>query len=147
MSSSKFKQMRGLLILGGSYQADLQLHLFLFNTPFRFNSTPTFLRVTFSKHVSFLKAKFFPRLKALLCSLLPRGAPLRSFSLFCIKLFFDPTSLMLQLGSFFFLLLPTLPNWDAFTKWLVAPSLGASVLSYTTSLRSVSNPHRPTSHP
>ena len=39
----------------------------------RFNPTPTFLGVTFdrtlsfSKHVSSLKAKFFPRLKALRC--------------------------------------------------------------------------------
>ena len=44
-----------------------------FGSRLRFNPTPTFLGVTFdrtlsfSKHVSSLKAKFFPRLKALRC--------------------------------------------------------------------------------
>ena len=47
-------------------------HLLL-GSRLHFNPTPTFLGVTFertlsfSKHVSSLKAKFFPRLKALLC--------------------------------------------------------------------------------
>ena len=47
--------------------------LLLLGSRFRFNPTPTFLGVTFnrtlsfSKHVSSLKAKFFPRLKALRC--------------------------------------------------------------------------------
>ena len=53
------------------HQANLQPNLLLFNSHLRFNPTPTFLGVTlnrtlsFSKHVSLLKAKFFPRLKAL----------------------------------------------------------------------------------
>ena len=53
------------------YQAHLQSHLFLFNSSLRFNPTPTFFRaafdrtISFSKHVFSLKAKFFPRLKAL----------------------------------------------------------------------------------
>ena len=55
------------------HQANLQLSLLLLGSRLRFNPTPTFLGVTFdrtlslSKHVSSLKAKFFPRLKALRC--------------------------------------------------------------------------------
>ena len=55
------------------HQANLQPNLFLLGSHLRFNSTPTFLGVTFdrtfsfSKHVSSLKAKFFPRFKALRC--------------------------------------------------------------------------------
>ena len=56
-----------------SHQANLQPNLLLLGSHLRFNPTPTFLGVTFdhtlsfSKHVSPLKAKFFPRLKALRC--------------------------------------------------------------------------------
>ena len=55
------------------HQANLQPNLLLLGSRFRFNPTPTFLGITFdrtlsfSKHVSSLKAKFFPRLKALPC--------------------------------------------------------------------------------
>ena len=55
------------------HQANLQPNLFLLNSRHHFNPTPTFLGVTFnrtlsfSKHVSSLKAKFFPHLKALPC--------------------------------------------------------------------------------
>ena len=55
------------------HQANLQPNLLLLNSRLRFNPTPTFCGVTFdrtlffSKHVSSLKAKFFPRLKALRC--------------------------------------------------------------------------------
>ena len=53
------------------HQANLQPILLLLGSYFRFNPTPTFLGVTFdrtlsfSKHISSLKANFFPRLKAL----------------------------------------------------------------------------------
>ena len=53
--------------------ANLQPNLLLLGSRLRFNLIPTFLGVTFdrtlsfSKHVSSLKAKFFPRLKALGC--------------------------------------------------------------------------------
>ena len=56
-----------------SQQANLQTSLLLLGSRLRFNPTPTFLGVTFnrtlsfSKHVSSLKAKFFPPLKALRC--------------------------------------------------------------------------------
>ena len=72
----------------------------LFNSRLRFNPIPTFLGVTFdralsfSKHVSLLKAKFFPRLKALRCISASSWGPLWSPSLFCVNLFFGPFSLM-----------------------------------------------------
>ena len=55
------------------HQANLQSNLLLLNSRLRFNPTLTFLGVTFdctlsfSKHVSLPKTKFFPRLKALRC--------------------------------------------------------------------------------
>ena len=55
------------------HQANLQPNLLLLGSRLHFNPTPTFLGVTFdrtlsfSRHVSSLKAKFFPRLKALRC--------------------------------------------------------------------------------
>ena len=55
------------------HQANLQPNLLLLGSRLRFNPTSTFLGVTFdrtlsfSKSVSSLKAKFFPRLKALRC--------------------------------------------------------------------------------
>ena len=67
------------------HQANLQPNLLLFGSRLRFNPTPTFLGVTFdrtlsfSKHVSSLKAKFFPRLKALSCISASSWGP--SFSL------------------------------------------------------------------
>ena len=55
------------------HQANLQPYLLLLGSGLHLNPTPTFLGVTFdrtlsfSKHVSSLKAKFFPRLKVLSC--------------------------------------------------------------------------------
>ena len=55
------------------HQPNLQPNLLLLCSRLRFNPTPTFHEVTFdrtlsfSKHVSLLKAKFFPHLKALHC--------------------------------------------------------------------------------
>ena len=63
------------------HQADLQPSLLLLGSGLCFNPTPTFLGVTFdhtrsfSKHVSSLKAKFFPRLKALRCVSAPSWGP------------------------------------------------------------------------
>ena len=84
------------------HQANLQLNLPLLSSCLCFNPTPTFLGVTFDhtlsfyKHVSSLKAKFFPRLKALRCiSAFSWGLSKESLSLSCIKLFFGLLSLML----------------------------------------------------
>ena len=55
------------------HQSNVQPNLLLIGSRLRLNPTPTFLRVTFdrtlsfSKDVSSLKAKFFPRVKALRC--------------------------------------------------------------------------------
>ena len=69
------------------HQANFQPNLLLLNSRLCFNPTPTFLGVTFdrtlsfTKHVSSLKAKFFPRLKALRCiSASSRGASKESLS-------------------------------------------------------------------
>ena len=87
------------------HQANLQPNLLLPNlgTCLRFNPTPTFLGVTFdrtlffSKHVSSLKAKFFPCPKVLRSIFASSWGP----SLFCIKLFSGPFSHMLLPDSFF----------------------------------------------
>ena len=74
------------LLLLASHQAN-QPHLLLFNFRLLFNLTPNFLGVTldhtlsFSKHESLLKAKFFPRFKALRCiSAYSWGPSKKSFS-------------------------------------------------------------------
>ena len=70
------------------HQTDLQPNLLLLGSRLRFNSTPTFLGVTFdctlsfSKHVSSLKAKFFPRLKSLCCISASPWVPLSSVQIF-----------------------------------------------------------------
>ena len=67
------------------HQANLQLNLLLLGSRLRFNPTPTFHGVTFdrtlsiSKHVSLLKAKFFPRLKALRCIFASSWGPSKEF--------------------------------------------------------------------
>ena len=85
------------------HQANLQPNLLLLGSRLRFNPTSTFLRVTldrtlsFSKHVSWLNAKFFPRLKALRSISAFSWGP----SLFCINLFFGPFSHMPHSDVFF----------------------------------------------
>ena len=89
------------------HQANLQLNLLLLGSRLRFNPTPTFLGVTFdrtlsfSKHVSSLKAKFFHVSRPYAVSVPPHGVPLKSQSLFCINPFFGPLSLMLHPNGFF----------------------------------------------
>ena len=60
------------LLSGTPNQTNLQPNFLLLGFRLRFNQTPTFLGVTFDrslyfKHVFTLKAKYFPRLKALFC--------------------------------------------------------------------------------
>ena len=133
-----------------THQAHLQPNLPLLNSRLYFNPTPTFLAVTFdrtlsfSKHVSSLKTKFFPHLKALRCISALTWPLLRSPSLFCIKLFFGPFYICLTRIIFF--LKPTSPNWNASTERPVAPSPAASrpPLSHFYSLRLF---YPPSSHP
>ena len=88
------------------HQANLQLNLPLLGSRLRFNPTPTILGVTFDrtlsffKHVSSLKAKFFHVSRPYAVSLLPHGAYLRSPFLFYIKLFFGSFSHMLYPDGF-----------------------------------------------
>ena len=84
-----------------------QANLLLLGSRLCFNPTPTFLGVTFdrtlsfSKHVSSLKAKFFPHLKALRCiSASSWGPSKESLSLLCINPFFGPFSLTLHPDGF-----------------------------------------------
>ena len=75
------------------HQANLQPNLLLLGSHLRFNPTSTFLGVTFdstlsfSKHVSSLKAKFFPRLKALRCISVLSWGPSKEFLFFLYKSF------------------------------------------------------------
>ena len=88
-----------------SHQANLQPILLLLGSRLRFGLTPTFLGVTFdrtlsfTKHVSSLKVKFFPRLKVLCCVSASSWGPSKE-SVFCINLFFGPFSLVLHPDRF-----------------------------------------------
>ena len=92
-----------------SHQASLQPNPLLLGSRLRFNPTPTFLGVTFdrtlsfSKHVSSLKAKFFPRFKALRCiSASSWGPSVESLSVL-YKAFLQPLLAYASLGWFPFL--------------------------------------------
>ena len=110
------------------HQANLRTNPLLLNFRLRFNPTPTFLGVTFDrtffffKHISSLKAKFLPRLKALRCISASSWGP----SLFCIKHFFGFFLLTLHPDGFLFYAFPISPNWNAFTERPVAPPPVAS---------------------
>ena len=114
------------------HQANLQPNLLLLGSRHRFNPIPTFLGVTFdrtlsfSKHVSLLKAKFFPRLKALRCiSDFSWGPSKESLSLL-YKAFLRPLLTYVSPGWFPFLSATISPNWNASTERPVAPSPAAS---------------------
>ena len=98
------------------HQAHLQPNPLLLGSRFRFNPTPTFLEIifdctlSFSKHVTSLKAKFSPHLKALCCISASSWGPLRSPSLFCINLFFDPFSGMFHPDGSLSYAAPISPN-------------------------------------
>ena len=81
------------------------------NSHLRFNPTLTFLEATFLfKHVSSLKAKVFPLLKALRFISSSSWGPSKESLSLCIKLFFGPFSLMLHMDGFLSLALPTSTN-------------------------------------
>ena len=91
------------------HQANLQPNLLLLGSRLRFNPTPTFLGVTFdctlsfSKHVSSLKAKLFPRLKALRCISAFSWGPSKEFLSLLYKSFFRPVLTYALPGWFPFL--------------------------------------------
>ena len=79
-----------------SHQANLQPNLLLLGSHLCFNPSSTFLGVTFdstlsfSKHVSLLKAKFFPRLKALSCIFASSWGPSKESLSVLYKAFLRP---------------------------------------------------------
>ena len=87
------------------HQDKLQPNLLLLGSRLRFNPTPTFLGVTFdrtlsfSKHVSSLNTKFFPRLKALRCISASSWGPSKESLSVLYKSFFSPLSLTLHLDG------------------------------------------------
>ena len=91
------------------HQANLQPNLLLLGSRLRFNPTPTFLGVTFdrtlsfSKHVSSLKAKFFPRLKALRCIFASSWGPSKESLSVLYKSFLRPLLTYASSGWFPFL--------------------------------------------
>ena len=91
------------------HQSNLQLNLLLLGTRLRFNPTPTFLGVTFdrtlsfSKHVTSLKAKFVPRLKALRCISASSWGPSNQFLSVLYKSFLRPVLTYASPGWFPFL--------------------------------------------
>ena len=113
------------------HQANLpQPNLLLLGSRLRFNPTPTFLGITFdrtlsfSNHVSSLKAKFFPRLKALRCistSSFSKESPsvLNKAFLRSLLTYASP-------GWFPFLRVTNITKLEASTERLVAPSPAAS---------------------
>ena len=91
------------------HQANLQPNLLLLCSRLRFNFTPTFLGVTFdltlsfSKHVSSLKTKFFPSLKALRCICASSWGSSRKSLSFLYKSFLRPLLTYASPGWFPFL--------------------------------------------
>ena len=93
-----------------------------------FLGSPSTALFPFSKHVSLLKAKFFPRLKALRCiSDFSWGPSKESLSLL-YKAFLRPLLTYASPGWFPFLSATISPNWNASTERPVAPSPAASRL-------------------
>ena len=91
------------------HQANLQSNLLLLGSRLRFNPTQTFLGVifdrtlSFSKHVSSLKAKFFPRLKALRCISASSWGPSKESLSVLYKSFLRPLFTYASPGWFSFL--------------------------------------------
>ena len=104
------------------HQANLQPNLLLLGSRLRFNPTPTFLGVTFdrtlsfSKHVSSLKAKFFPRLKALRCISASSWGPSKEFLSLLYKSFLRPLLTYASPGWFPFLSATNITKLERFHR-------------------------------
>ena len=105
MSSSQSEQMRASFFSADPHQANLQPNLFLLGSRLQFN----FLGVTFdrtlsfTKHVSSLKAKFFPLFKALRCISASSWGPSKEFVSLLYKSFLRPLLTYTSPGWFPFL--------------------------------------------
>ena len=114
------------------HQANLQPNLLLLGFRFRFNPTPTFLGVyfdrtlSFSKHVSSLKAKFFPRLKALRCISASSWGPSKESLPVLYKSFLRSLLTYASPGWFPFLSATNFTKLERSTERPVAPSPSAS---------------------
>ena len=104
--------------------------------------SPSTAPFAFRKHVSSLKANFFPRLKAFRCISASSWDPSKQRLSLLYKAFLPSHKCFTRMVSIF-LALPTLPNRNAFTERL---SLAASrpPLTHFSSLRHL---YHPTSHP
>ena len=141
-----------IFLLVDPHQANLQPILLLLGSRLPFNPTPTFVGVTFdrtlsfSKHISSLKAKFFPRSKALRCISASSWGPSKESLSLLYKLSSAPSHLR-------FTRMVSFPKCYQSYQIGTSPSSGQSrhhrlplVLSYPTfSLRSFIT--SPTSHP
>ena len=91
------------------HQANLQPNFFLLGCRLRFNPSPIFLGVSFErilsffKHVSSLKAKFVPRLKALRCISASSWGPSKEYLYLLYKAFLRPLFIYFSPGWFPFL--------------------------------------------
>ena len=96
------------------------------------NPTSTFVGVifdrtlSFSKHASSLRTKFFPRLKALHCISASPWGPSKKFFSLLYKTFLRLLLTYAPPGWFPFLSVAIVTNWNAFTERPVAPSPAAS---------------------
>ena len=104
------------------HQANLQPNLLLLGSRLRFNPTPTFLGVTFdrtlsfSKHVALLKAKFFPRLKALRCISVSSWGPSKESLSVLYKSFLWPLLTYTSPGWFPFLSATNFTKWECLRR-------------------------------
>ena len=104
------------------HQANLQPSLLLLNSRLRFNPTPVFLGVTFNrtlfftKHVSSLKAKFFPRLKALRCISASSWGPSKESLSLLYKSFLRPLLTYASPGWFPFLSVTNITKLESFHR-------------------------------
>ena len=125
----------------GCHQANLQPNLLLLGSCLRFNPTPTFLGVnfdhtlSFSKHVSSLKAKFFPCLKALHYISASSWGPFKESLFLLYKAFLWPILTYAPPGWLSFLNITNITKFEC--EWLAVPLPAAShpPLSHFFSLR------------
>ena len=104
------------------HKANLQSNLVSPNSRLRFYPTPTFLGVTFdrtlsfSKHVSSLKAKFFPRFKALRCISASSWDPSKESLSVLYKAFLRPLLIYASPGWFPFLSNTNITELESFYR-------------------------------
>ena len=132
LSTGVFLSIRANVRLPSSQWIPIKPNLLLLRSRLRSNSTRTFLGVTFnrtlsfSKHVSSLKTKFFPRLKAVRCISASSWGPSKESLSVLYKAFLRSLLTYASPGWFPFLSATNFTNWNASTKRPVAPSPAAS---------------------